>query len=145
MAAVQDAPKELRKEIDGGITNPAPSNYTVRRCCEGSRPHRGRGVTAAVNAAPAGSADALRAVADDGRLATVTGDPPSPERGVTITKVYVRPGGTQLGQLATQFGAGQLHHPVAAQHHLADAAQALAQATGGHVGGAITLTLSQSQ
>ncbi len=54
-------------------------------------------------------------------------------------------GGTQLGQLATQFGAGQLHHPVAAQHHLADAAQALAQATGGHVGGAITLTLSQSQ
>ena len=33
-AAVQDALKELRKEIDGGITSPAPSNYTVRRCCE---------------------------------------------------------------------------------------------------------------
>jgi integrase len=32
-AAVQDALKELRKEIDGGIT-PAPVNYTVRRCCE---------------------------------------------------------------------------------------------------------------
>ncbi|HEY2270839.1 MAG TPA: zinc-binding dehydrogenase [Streptosporangiaceae bacterium] len=105
----------------------------------------GRGVTAAVNAAPAGSADALRAVADDGRLATITGDPPSPERGVTVTNVYVRPDGTQLGLLATQFGAGQLHVPVAAQHHLADAAQALAQATGGHAGGAITLTLSQAQ
>ena len=100
----------------------------------------GRGVTAAANAAPAGSAAALRAVADDGRLATITGDPPSPERGVTITNVYVRPDGTQLGQLATQFGAGQLHIPVAAHYHLADAAQALAQATGAHAGGAITLT-----
>ncbi len=33
-AAVQDALKELRKEIDGGITKAAPGNYTVRRCCE---------------------------------------------------------------------------------------------------------------
>jgi hypothetical protein len=30
-AAVQDALKELRKEIDGGITRAAPTNYTVRR------------------------------------------------------------------------------------------------------------------
>jgi NADPH:quinone reductase-like Zn-dependent oxidoreductase len=100
----------------------------------------GRGVTAAANAARAGAAAALRAVADDGRLATITGDPPSPERGVTITNVYVRPDGTQLRQLATQFGAGQLHILVTADYHLADAAQALARATGGHAGGAITLT-----
>ncbi len=33
-AAVQDALKNLRKEIDGGITKAAPANYTVRRCCE---------------------------------------------------------------------------------------------------------------
>jgi hypothetical protein len=59
--------------------------------------------------------------------------------------VYVRPDGTQLGQLATQLDAGQLHVPVAAQHHLSDAPQALAQATGGHAGGAITLTLNQAQ
>jgi integrase len=32
-AAVQDALKELRKEIDGGISA-VPVNYTVRRCCE---------------------------------------------------------------------------------------------------------------
>ena len=32
-AAVQDALKSLRKEIDGGISA-APANYTVRRCCE---------------------------------------------------------------------------------------------------------------
>ena len=31
---MQDALKLLRKEIDGGITRPAPLNYTVRRCCE---------------------------------------------------------------------------------------------------------------
>lgn len=102
----------------------------------------GRGVTAAANAAPAGAATAaaLRAVADDGRLATITGDPPDPERGVTIANVYLRPDGTQLRQLATQLAAGQLDIPVAAHYHLADAAQALAQATGHHAGGAITLT-----
>ena len=33
-AAVQDALKELRKEIDGGITKAGAGNYTVRRCCE---------------------------------------------------------------------------------------------------------------
>ena len=33
-AAVQDALKNLRKQIDGGITKPAPANYTVRRCCQ---------------------------------------------------------------------------------------------------------------
>src|SRR5215469_7791339 len=33
-AAVQDALKELRKEIDGGITKAGSGSYTVRRCCE---------------------------------------------------------------------------------------------------------------
>jgi integrase len=33
-AGVQEALKQLRKEIDGGITQPAAANYTVRRCCE---------------------------------------------------------------------------------------------------------------
>ena len=33
-AAVQDALKELRKEIDGGITKPGSGTYTVRACCE---------------------------------------------------------------------------------------------------------------
>ena len=73
----------------------------------------------------------MHAVAD-GRLATITGVPPSPERGVTIGNVYVRSDGTQLRQLTTQFAAGQLDLPVAADYHLADAAQALAQATGHH-------------
>jgi NADPH:quinone reductase-like Zn-dependent oxidoreductase len=37
----------------------------------------GRGVAAAANAAPGGAATAIRAVADGGRLATITSDPPS--------------------------------------------------------------------
>ena len=32
--AVQDALKELRKEIDGGITKSGSGTYMVRRCCD---------------------------------------------------------------------------------------------------------------
>ena len=100
----------------------------------------GRGVTAAANAAPAGAATAaaLRAVADDGRLATITGDPPVAERGITIANVYVRPDGAQLGELATHLGAGRLDVPVSERYRLADAARALAQAARG--GGSAVLT-----
>jgi len=100
----------------------------------------GRGVTAAANAAPGGAAAAIRAVADGGRLATITSDPPGGQRGINISSVYVRPDGTQLRRLARQFGDGQLEIPVAASHRLADAAQALAQVAGGHAAGAVVLT-----
>jgi hypothetical protein len=33
-AAVHNALKELRKEIDRGLAKAAPANYTVRRCCD---------------------------------------------------------------------------------------------------------------
>jgi NADPH:quinone reductase-like Zn-dependent oxidoreductase len=97
-------------------------------------------VAAAANAAPGGAASAIRAVADGGRLATITSDPPSQQRGITVSSVYVHADGNQLRKLAQQFGDGQLGVPVAASYRLADAAQALAQATGGHAGGAIVLT-----
>ena len=45
----------------------------------------------------------------------------------------------RLRDLATRFGDGQLEIPVAASYHLADAARALAQVTGGHAGGAVVL------
>lgn len=99
----------------------------------------GQGVAAAVNAAPGGAADAVRAVADGGRLATITSDPPTAERGITASNVYVRPDGGQLRTLARQLADGQLAIPVASTYPLADAAQALAQAISGHVGGAIIL------
>jgi NADPH:quinone reductase-like Zn-dependent oxidoreductase len=99
----------------------------------------GHGVSAAVNAAPGGAASAIRAVADGGRLATITGDPPSQQRGITVSNIYVRADGNQLRNLAQRLGDGQLEIPIAASYRLADAAQALAKATGGHVGGAIVL------
>ena len=99
-----------------------------------------RGVAAAANAAPGGAACAIRAVADGGRLATITSDVPIQQRGITVSSVYVHPDGNQLRKLAKQFGDGQLEITVAASYRLADAAQALAQATGGHAAGAIVLT-----
>jgi NADPH:quinone reductase-like Zn-dependent oxidoreductase len=101
----------------------------------------GRGVAAAVNAVPGYAADAFRAVADDGRLATITSDPPAGDRGITVSNVYVRPDGDQLRRLAKHFADGTLTVPVAATYRLRDAAAALAQTTSGHAGGAVVLTL----
>jgi NADPH:quinone reductase-like Zn-dependent oxidoreductase len=99
-----------------------------------------RGVDAAANAVPGGAASAIRAVAGGGRLATITSDPPSQQRGITVSSIYVRPDGNQLRELATRFADGQLGIPVAASYRLADAAQALAQVAGGHTTGAVVLT-----
>jgi NADPH:quinone reductase-like Zn-dependent oxidoreductase len=100
----------------------------------------GRGVAAAVNAAGGGATSTIQAVADGGRLATITQDPPSQQRGITVSDIYVRADGNQLSKLAQRLGDGELQIPIAASYRLADAAQALAEATGGHVGGAIVLT-----
>src|SRR5690242_1733583 len=51
----------------------------------------GGGAAKAVNAAPDQAATTLRAVADGGRLVTITGDPPQEERGVAVSDLYVRP------------------------------------------------------
>jgi NADPH:quinone reductase-like Zn-dependent oxidoreductase len=98
-----------------------------------------RGVDVAASAVPGGAARAIEAVADGGRLATITSDPPGQRRGITVANVYIRPDGRQLRELATRFADGQLPVPVAASYPLADAAQALAQVTGGHAAGAIVL------
>jgi NADPH:quinone reductase-like Zn-dependent oxidoreductase len=97
-----------------------------------------RGVAAAVNAAPGGAALALQAVADGGRLATITGDPPTPERRIGVTDVYVRADGAALALLATALDEGLLSVDVAARLPLRDAAAALDSAISGR-GGAIVL------
>jgi len=99
-----------------------------------------RGVDAAANAVPGGAARAIEAVADGGRLATITSGPPGGQRGITVCGVYVRPDGSQLRELAARFADGQLEIPVAASYRLADAARALALVTGGHAAGAVVLT-----
>ena len=104
----------------------------------------GRGVDAAVNAARGGAASALHAVADDGRLATITGDPPTPERGVTVANVYVEADGERLSALAEALEDGLLSLNVGARFALADAATALQGAVTGRAAGATVLTLDQN-
>ena len=99
------------------------------------------GVSAAVNAVPGGASDAIRAVRDRGRLATITSDPPADERGIVVSSVYVRADGGQLRSLAHLLGSGALEVPVGSTYRLDDAADALATAIGGSAGGAVAITL----
>lgn len=99
----------------------------------------GGGADAAVNAARAGAADAVRAVRPGGRLATITGDPPPAERGITVSAVQVEPDGPRLARLAGLLGHGVLRVTVGASFPLDQAAQALAQVRRGAHGTAIVL------
>jgi NADPH:quinone reductase-like Zn-dependent oxidoreductase len=100
----------------------------------------GGGAPKAVNAAPGQAATTLKAVADGGRLATITGDPPAEERGVAVSDVYVRPDGRQLSALAKLLAQGTLSVPIASVRPLEQAAQALREVVAG-ANGAIVLSL----
>jgi NADPH:quinone reductase-like Zn-dependent oxidoreductase len=104
----------------------------------------GRGAAATVNAIVGGAAAAMAATADRGRLATITGDPPRPERGISVADVYVRADGAQLAELAGSLGAGALQVPVAVVYPLGRASEALARAVSGRAGGAVVLRPSDS-
>jgi NADPH:quinone reductase-like Zn-dependent oxidoreductase len=73
----------------------------------------------------------LQAVADGGRLATITGDPPREERGVAVSDVYVRPDGRQLSALGDLLDRGTLSVPIASIRPLEQAAQALREVVAG--------------
>jgi NADPH:quinone reductase-like Zn-dependent oxidoreductase len=98
----------------------------------------GQGVNAAVNLVRNGAVDALRSVTAGGRLATITSDPPPPERGIAISTVYVRADGRQLAALVDLLGAGRLTLPVGTTYPLSQAAAALA-AVGGSAGRAVVM------
>ena len=104
----------------------------------------GRGVGAAVNAIRGGAATALQAVARDGRLATITGDPPATERGVAVADVYVLGDGARLAELVAALADEILSLHVAAILPLAEAATALRGAVTGRSKGANVLTLDRS-
>jgi NADPH:quinone reductase-like Zn-dependent oxidoreductase len=101
----------------------------------------GRGVGAAVNTVRGGAAAALEAVADGGRLATITGDPPRTERGVTVADVYVRADGARLAVLVAALADGMLSLHLGATVPLAEAAAALRTVSAGRASGATVLTL----
>ena len=98
------------------------------------------GAPKAVNAARGQAATTLKAVADGGALATITGDPPREERGVTVSDVYVRPDGRQLSALAELLANSKLGVPIASVRPLEQAARALREVVAG-ADGAIVLSL----
>jgi NADPH:quinone reductase-like Zn-dependent oxidoreductase len=100
----------------------------------------GDGTPSAVNAARGQAATTLQAVADGGRLATITGDPPPEERGVAVSDGSVRPDGRQLAALAELLARGVLSVPIASVRPLEQAAQALREVVAG-ADGAIVLSL----
>jgi NADPH:quinone reductase-like Zn-dependent oxidoreductase len=102
-----------------------------------------RGVGGAVNAARGRAVTALQAVADDGRLATITGDPPTPERGVTVADVYVQADGERLASLVAALVERPLSLEVGARFPLVEAGAALERTVAGRAAGASVLTLDR--
>jgi NADPH:quinone reductase-like Zn-dependent oxidoreductase len=100
----------------------------------------GRGVDTAANVARGGAASALRAVQDGGRLATITSDPPDPERGIEVDSVYLRPDAAQLETASQDLGAGRIEFRIGATFPLKQGDAALARASAG-LGGAVVLEL----
>ncbi len=96
----------------------------VRRLTDG-------GVDAAANAARSGAGDAVKAVRDGGRLATITADPPAAEHGITVREVQVVPDGARLGELARLAAEGVLTVSSTRSYPLEQAGTALAQARHG--------------
>jgi len=99
----------------------------------------GGGADAAANAAPAGARDAVQAVREGGRLATITHDPPPPERDITVRAVEVEPDGPRLSRLGRLVAQGALTVPVAEPLALDQAAEALSRVRRGTHGAAVVL------
>ena len=94
------------------------------------------GFTVVVNAVRGAAAGLLDLVADGGRLATITGDPPASERGIAITDLYVAPDGEALEAAAATLAARGLSIAIAGTYALTEAASALDQVTRAGGGGA---------
>ena len=97
------------------------------------------GVDAAANAARSGSIEAVRAVRDGGRLATITADLPAAARDITMRAVLVAPDGRRLGGLVRLLAQGVLTVSVGDRFPLERAGEALAQARHGAHGSATVL------
>jgi NADPH:quinone reductase-like Zn-dependent oxidoreductase len=116
-------------------------DYRDERWPDRVRELSGGGVECAANAVRGAAAEILAAVADGGRIATITGDPPAEERGIAVANVYVRPDGEQLRGLSALLEEHELEPEVVLALSPEEAAAALERATGGHAGGAVVLRL----
>jgi NADPH:quinone reductase-like Zn-dependent oxidoreductase len=101
----------------------------------------GEGVDAAVNAVPGQAGAILDLLRDNGRLATITSDPPASTRGIQVSSIYVAPDGARLQRLVAMLESGALNIDVSAVYPLAAAAQALDHVRRGSRGGTIGLRI----
>lgn len=97
-------------------------------------------IDAVANAAPGGAAAAMTALADGGRLATITPDRPASSRGIGVTAVYVRSDGGQLDRLTALLASGRLSVPTPRSCPLDEAAAALAHVVAGHEPRGVVIT-----
>jgi NADPH:quinone reductase-like Zn-dependent oxidoreductase len=103
----------------------------------------GYGVSVAVNAVRHAAANLIPLVADGGRLATITGDPPESQRGIAISNVFVEPDGETLGKLAADFVKRRQTIPIAKVYGLSEADTAIAAAVKGEAPGALLIDPSR--
>ncbi|OBG34142.1 oxidoreductase [Mycobacterium sp. E3198] len=92
------------------------------------------------NAVPGGAAEAMTALADGGRLATITPDPPASTRGIEVTAVYVRSDGAQLDRLTALLASRRLSMPTPRSCGLDQAAVSLAHVVAGHEPRGVVIT-----
>ncbi|OMC49582.1 NADP-dependent oxidoreductase [Mycobacterium sp. IS-1264] len=97
-------------------------------------------ITAVANAAPGGATAAMTALADGGRLATITPDPPAATRGISVTAVYVRSDRAQLDRLTALLSSRRLSMPTPRSCGLDQAAGALADVVAGHEPSGVVVT-----
>ncbi|ORW99578.1 oxidoreductase [Mycobacterium triplex] len=97
-------------------------------------------IQAVANAAPGGAAAAMTALADGGRLATITPDPPAPTRGISVTAVYVRSDGAQLNRLTALLDCHRLRMPTPRSCNLDQAVHALTDVVAGHESNGVAIT-----
>ena len=97
-------------------------------------------IHAVANAAPGGAAAAMTALADGGRLATITPDPPASTRGISVNAVYVRSDGAQLDRLTALLASRRLGMPTPRSCSLDQAGSALAHIVAGHQSSGVVIT-----
>ncbi|HZC32239.1 MAG TPA: zinc-binding dehydrogenase [Candidatus Bathyarchaeia archaeon] len=99
--------------------------------------------SAVINAVRGGAAALLPLVADAGRLATITGDPPDSERAIQVVDAYVAADGRVLEAAVAQLVARGLTIPIAGIYGLGDVAVALRTVVQGRAEGACVLDLAR--
>lgn len=93
----------------------------------------------AINAVRGAANSLVPLVGDGGRLATITGDPPEAQRGISVINFYVAPDAEALETAASTFAANGLTIPVARRYGLDTASAALAAALGELRGGGVVI------